>query len=220
MHGGAETLPDEGDEDYPDPEPNVVVDVDQDVTIVEDDSESWYDPECDPFPGETGYGPGWEPGWWPGPSDEGWEPPWQGACGFGWSGGPSWLDLLMYGLLDELGVLPDWVIPNPVGAPPQLKEVDIHLTASDYRIEWAVAGDELQIDHFVVEAVQIRPDHNMPYGATVGGPLIVPAHERSISMMDVVPGPMAMSADELSRSFFAFKVCARGPTARTTRRDT
>ena len=54
-------------------------------------------------------------------------------------------------LLDELGVLPDWVIPDPVGEPPQLEQVTVDLATQT--IHWTVTGDESQIDHFTIDRV-------------------------------------------------------------------
>jgi hypothetical protein len=203
VQGGAEALPAEDDSTYPDPEPGLVFD--QDITVMQQEQENWYDPVAEPFPGEMGFGPGWEPGWLPGggwlPD---WGPAWDGGWGPGWDPGPNWLDLLMLGLLDELGVLPDWVIPDPVGEPPQLEQVTVELATQT--IHWTVTGDESQIDHFTIDRVLIRPDLEVPIVESLGEPYNVPAGQRSVlasEMEDFVPMWMG---DAATRYYLAYRV--------------
>ncbi len=209
VNGGAEALPAEDDQTFPDPEPGLVID--QDINVIQQQQENWYDPVAEPFPGELGFGPGWEPGWQPGGGwlpdwgPGGWGPPgWDPGWGPGWTPGDGWLDLLLYGLLDHLGVLPDWVIPDPVGEPPQVENVVVNWFT--FNIEWTVIGDTSQIDHFLVEMVQVRPDLEVPYGTALSAPVEVGADQRSFPLTDMAPLAIAFPADVMSRSYWAIRV--------------
>ena len=203
MHGGAEALPAEGDQTYPAPEPGLVID--PDINVVVQDQDNWYDPVAEPFPGEMGFGPGWEPGWQPGcgwlPE---WGPGWDDGWGPGGNPGPSWQDLLLLGLLDQLGVLPDWVIPDPVGQPPQLEQVTLNMTTQT--IHWTVTGDESQIDHFTIDRVLIRPDQVVPIVESLGDPYIAPAGQHSLPISEL-DGIMPMwTGDLATRYYIAYRV--------------
>jgi hypothetical protein len=213
VHGGAEALPAEDDPTYPDPEPSVAIDQDIDVNVAIQDADTWYDPAAGPFPGEAGFGPGWQPGWgplpdagWgPGWGPGGWGPPgWDPGWGPGWVPGPSWLDLLLYGLLDELGVLPDWVIPDPVGEPPQLEEVQYNV--GTHTVHWTVTGDESQIDHFVVDIVLIRPDLGAPIVQSITEPIEVGADQRILASPAWTPLVVPFAFENQSRSYAAVRV--------------
>jgi hypothetical protein len=207
VNGGTEALPAEDDPTYPAAEPGL--NVEQNVTVVEQEAEAWYDPLADPFPGECGFGPEWEPGgggwdgggyWPPGWGPPGWDPGW----GPGWTPGPGWLDLLMYGLLEEFGLLPEWVIPDPVGEPPQVENVVINW--STFNVEWTVVGDAGQIDHFVVEVVRVRPDLDVPLGEALSEPAVVAADQRSFPFGSLVVLPVADTEEVRSRSYWAVRV--------------
>jgi hypothetical protein len=184
----------------------------------------WYDPTCGPFPGEQAFGPGWQPGFGGGfgggfgpgmgwGMDWGWGPDWNmGGWDPGW--GPGWLpgpapglslsDLLALALLHDLGLLPDAIIPDPVGEPPQLEEVTFDFAA--HTVNWAVTGDESQIDHFAVDLVRIRPDLDVPFVEVMAGPLTVAADQRSLDLMAFGVLPAMLTGDEASRSYWSLRV--------------
>jgi hypothetical protein len=203
VHGGAEPLPAEGDAGYPAPEPGLVLDAN--VNVVVQDQDNWYDPAAEPFPGEMCFGPEWEPGWAPGggwlPD---WGPGWDDGWGPGWNPGPSWQDLLLLGLLDQLGVLPDWVIPDPVGEPPQLEQVNVDMTTQT--IHWTVTGDQSQVDHFTVDRVLIRPDQVVPIVETIGDPFIVPAGQCSLPISELDDFAPMWMGDLATRYYLAYRV--------------
>ena len=205
VNGGAEELPPAGASDAPAAEPGLTIDTFDTVVV---DEGGWYDPWAGPFPGEADYGPGWMPAppWAP-------RPPWAPGWGPGWipgwvpgSGmfGPSWQDLLALAILEELGLLPDWVIPPPVGDPPQIEHVSINNGIDCF--DWDVVGNVGQIDHFVAEIFLIRPDLMNPMHASVSQPLILPATARSVNMGDFILNPLMPTFDEASRNYFAVRV--------------
>lgn len=206
VRGGAESLPAPDDPAYPLVEPGLHVD--GDVTIIE---ENWYDLDADPFPGEAGFGPGWQPGWNPG-WGPGWGPPWGAppppwwdpGWGPGFESGPSWLDLILLGLLDHFGLLPDWVIPHPVGEPPQLERVWIDYAAGT--VNWEVTGNTAQIQHFVIDRVLVRPDLDVPLVSVVGMAHTVGGEQRSLPLADLEPLMLVAPFDEQSRNQLAIRV--------------
>jgi hypothetical protein len=109
----------------------------------------------------------------------------------------------MLGLLEHLGVLPDWVIPDPVGEPPQLETVQVDYAT--HTIHWTVTGNASQVDHFLIDHVLLRPDLAVPIVEAIGDPIEVAADQRS------APLPMgaimlAGTPDELTRSYLAVRV--------------
>ncbi len=60
------------------------------------------------------------------------------------------------GNLDQIGLLPEGIIPPLVGTPPQIEKVTINNLTN--RFEWEVTGDVTQIDHFSAELLLMRPD--------------------------------------------------------------
>jgi hypothetical protein len=202
INGGPEELPAVDDPAYPDPEPSFSIE--QNIAVNE---ENWYDSGAGPFPGEIAFDPSWEPGWGPGwgPGwDPGWGPGLDPGWGPGWIPGPSPLDLIVAGILEELGLLPDWVIPPPVGAPPQLEQVDLDL--STQTVSWIVTGDETQIDHFIVQRQRLLPDLDVPLDGELSEPLTLAASERSISLSSLVPILTMESTDLSTRSYSAIRV--------------
>lgn len=202
LHGGADALPAVDAPSYPEPESVVVIDQEFDLS---QQQEAWYDPVAEPFPGEIGFGSSWQPGWLPG---GGWLPDWGSGWNDGWGPGydhgPSWLDMFLFGLFNSHDHLPDGVIPDPVGTPPQLEHVNVDYVAQN--IQWSVTGDESQIDHFVIDRVLIRPDLDVPIVEVLGTPHTVSAGQRSLPWSELEALMPTWTADEASRSYISYRV--------------
>lgn len=120
----------------------------------------------------------------------------------------------MMGILEELGLLPDWVVPPPVGLPPQVEEVTVNTATNAF--EWIVTGNASQIDHFVADIILIRPDLPVPFVESSSQPLILPASARSASYLSFILNADMPTFDQASRSYRAIRI-AIVPTDRLRR---
>jgi hypothetical protein len=171
--GGPLGLPPEGDPAFPAPEPGLDAGADHD--------EDWVYP---PFPGE------WDPGHWhPGPEWPDW-PGWDP----GWGPEPSLLDLVFGWLFDQIP-LPPGFDPPPVGDAFQVDDTAITAgwrAGDDFTVEWTVAGDASEIDHFVVELLPVRPDQDPPITAPALADMVVSAAMRDVTF----PNPLGAIAPD------------------------
>jgi len=166
--GGALPLPPPDDPGFPLPEPGL-----PDPGGM-DPGGGGFQPGFDPFPGEViiwvdgGGWPGWDPGW-PAP--------------------PTWIDWVLGWLLPDLGILPPWVDPPPVGDPFQIETVAITSGSQindTFTIEWTVSGDEGPIDHYEVSLMAVFPDQVVPFPAALAsGNLAAGSRQFSTAL----PGP-------------------------------
>ncbi|MDX1930959.1 MAG: hypothetical protein SFV81_30825 [Pirellulaceae bacterium] len=194
--------------------------------------ENWYDPFAGPFPGEYSYGSSWEPrfghrlrrlfqgllglggagaGWlpsWGTAWDPGWGPGWNSGpnwnMGASWNSSPGLIEQLLLGLLGLQQGLPHWVLPQPVGSPPQLGAVQLDLGSG--LVTWTVTGDSSEVDHYAVDLVKLLPDNDIPWATTCSETLEVAAGVHAVSLSEFVPLATVETDDTVSRSYATVRV--------------
>lgn len=152
---------------------------------------------------------GWYSGWGPGNGlgyDPGWGPGYYQSYGPGYGPGwtNNWLGLLLANLAGQQQVLPNWVLPQPVGVPPQLVGVELNIAHDS--IDWNVTGDATQVDHFAIELVRLRPELDVPWSGAISETLDVPASQRTVSVSSLTVIPSSETADVNARSYAVARV--------------
>lgn len=194
VHGGAAELPSPDEESWPEPEAGLVVG--------EEDWHEGFDEGFEPFPGEEFLDDDWDVDWnadvdWHASDDEGdtWdEEDWD------WEPAPSWLDVLL-GLFEYFGLLPDGLIPDPVGEPFQVVNVRYEADV----VSWEVTGDTSDLDHFVIELLAVRPHQETDVFESVTTIVVEDVGQRELA---VAPPDIPADFDEATRLFVAPMVTA------------
>jgi hypothetical protein len=168
-NGGALPLPDMAADEYPDAEPDLVdpADADTELGDADDSVDPGFSPDFPPFPGETFPGTDWS----------------SGNSGSSWLKGNSSNDWLGKGTGDGM---PEGAgqgnPPIPRGKDFQVNKVWISQgwkLDDSFTIDWEVAGDTSEIDHFRVSMRVVRPDQSEGFFRHVVTPTNVSVGQRS-----------------------------------------
>jgi len=107
-------------------------------------------------------------------------------------------------MLQQQNKVPGWVLPDPIGIPPQLDQVDYDFSHGS--VCWTVKGDASQIDHFVVDGLKLRLDLDVAMTGLLCGPNESMANQRFVptSMLSNTATPE--KPDSISRLYYTFRV--------------